>query len=587
MTHAMSRSRPRAHLSLVSTAPATFVREIAVIGPGVMGMPMAALLANAELWAPDGAPTRVVVVQRPSTASSWKVGAINAGRSPIGGPEPALDSLVAQGAGSGRLRATTSYHDVKDAELILVCVLTDRRGTAPDYVLLLEALHGVASALRHRAASEPAVVVIESTLAPSTMLTTVRALFAEHGLEEGKQVRLANSPTRVMPGRLVERVGSSDKLIGALSAETTELVARVYGRIVEGGTLHRTNSMTAEVVKTLESAYRDVRIAYAAEVVRYCDARGIDFFALRRLVNHRLGREGGRERQAAGAGVGGGMLVPTVGVGGHCLPMDGIHLWWRAREQGVNPARSLLLEARRINDEAPAEVGGLVERFSGPVRDRDVALLGVAYRFDSEDARNSPTLVLARLLAERGARVSLHDPHVGAADQNLRHAGMTRHYHRDLADALATAEVVVVCVAHREYLDGGERWLPHAQRLRTVIDCCNAYRASEMATTVVRYSGLGRGIGKPSGALVEAVAAGFHAVARGVANEVRMLTDLLNAGHAVQPFDRIDFDEVRRLAALCGTGCDIVEPGPVEPLATFDGFRSRLVACAVEASAGR
>jgi nucleotide sugar dehydrogenase len=581
MTHPMTRHSPRPHLSLTPPEPAAFVREIAVVGPGVVGMPIAALLANAELWATDGAPTRVVVVQRPSPTSAWKVGAINAGRSPIGGPEQTLDTLVAEGAGSGRLRATTSYLDIREAELILVCVQTDRRGMAPDYTLLLEALHGVAEALRQRTSSEPPVVVIESTLAPSSMLTTVRDLFAGHGLVEGRDLLLANSPNRVTPGRMVERVGSSDKLIGALRPETTARVARVYGRIVRGGTLHRTNSLTAEVVKTLGSAYRDVRIAYAAEVVRYCDARDIDFFAVRRQVNERLARE-----DDGAAAIGTGMLVPRIGVGGHCLPMDGIHLWWRAQQHGTNPARSLMLEARRINDEAPGEIISLIERFSGPVAHRSLALLGVAYRFDSEDARNSPTLTLARMLGARGAAVSLHDPHVGAADLNLLRSGLAGHFHRAMADALATADLVVVCVPHREYLGGGERWLPHAQRLRTVIDCCNLYRASHMATTAVRYGGLGRGIGKPSGALVGAVTLGLRAVSRGFANEARMLVDLLNARYAAEEFDRIDFDEVRRLVSACVTGCDIDTPGEIPRSQPFEGFRSRLVACAEAASTG-
>lgn len=576
MTHAMTGRTPWPPLSLPATQPAIFVREIAVVGPSVVGMPLAALLANAELWGPDGSPTRVVVVQRASATSGWKVGAINAGRSPLGGPELALDTLVAEGAGSGRLRATTSYLDIRNAKLIIVCVQTDRDGTAPDYARLMDALHGVALALRERTSVETPVVVIESTLAPSSMLTSVRDLFAGHGLVEGRDLLLANSPSRVTPGQLVERIGTSERLVGALRPETSELVARVYARIVRRGSIHRTNSMTAEVVHTLESADRDLRIAYAAEVVRYCDARDIDFFAVHRQVNARLAREGGHAPESCDPA----LLVPTVGVGGYALPMASTHLWWRALEGGTNPARSLMLEARRINDESPGEVASLIERFSGSVRGRSLALLGVAYRPDSGDARNSPTLALSRLLAERGATVSLHDPHVGAADRHLLRAGMAGRFHRDLADALATADLVVVCVAHREYRDAGERWRPHAQRLRTVIDCCNLYRTSDVATTAVRYGGLGRGIGTPSAAFVEAVTDGYRAVARGFANEARTLVELLNARFATDGRDRVDFDEVRRLTRVVRNGCEIAESGPIAPVASFEGFRSRLVACA-------
>jgi UDP-N-acetyl-D-mannosaminuronic acid dehydrogenase len=419
--------------------------------------------------------------------------------------------------------------------------------------------------------------VIESTLAPSSMLTEVRTLFAGRGLHEGRDVLLVNSPGRAVSGRAVESVIAGDKVIGALSPDSARRAAAIYGRIVRG-TLHCTNSMTAEVVKTLENAVRDVRIAYAAEVGRYCDAQDIDFFALRQRVNARLAQSGGAAASSLGE-----LMVPTVGVGGRGLPKDGVLLWWRALEAGENPAHSLVLEARRINDESPAHLLGLIERVSGRVRGRSIALLGVAYRPDSSDARCSPTLVLARRLIDRGADVSLHDPHVSAVDQHLLRAELASRFHRDPADALATAEVVVVCVAHREYLDGGERWLPHAQRLRTVVDACNAYRASQIATPAVRYGGLGRGLRKPSGAHVDAVVAGLEAVMQGVANEASWLVSQLNARHACDPFSTVDFDEVRRLATTGRMGCEIGVPGPVPAVRPFEGFTSRLVACAMGA----
>ena len=547
-----------------------------MVGPGVVGLPMAALLASAELWSADGAPTRVTVVQRPSTSSGWKVGAINAGRSPIGALEPAIDELVAQGAGSGRLRATTQFGDIRDADLVLICVQTERKGTSPDYAHLLEALHGTATALRQRTAASVPLIVIESTLAPTTLQTVVRPLFAQHGLEEGRDVLLAHSPSRLTRGGIVERIASSDKLIGTLTPETGPRLAAIYARIVTRGRLHCTNATTAEIVKTLENASRDVRLAYASEVARYCDAQDVDFFDVRRQVNARLAAECGASVAPCG-----GLLVPTVGVGGHSLPKDGPFLWWRALERGAVPAHSLILEARRINDESPAQVLALVERFSGAVAGRSIALLGVAYRADSDDARHSPTIALAQLLVARGATVSLHDPHVSAADPNLLRTGLAAAFHRDLADALATAEVVVVCVAHEQYLRGGKRWLPHAQRVRSVIDACNAYHASEIASTVMRYAGIGRGPRRPSGALIDAVTRGLQTVMRGVGNEAAMLVEQINDEFALDGSGRVDLGDVHRLAACCVSRCDVGGPAPVTPLPNAVGFRSRLVACAV------
>lgn len=578
MTHARSLVTKRTPLALHGGPEPIFLREIAVVGPGVVGMPIAALLSTAELWAPDGTPTRVTVVQRASASSGWKVGAINAGRSPIGALEPALDELVAQGAGSGRLRATTEFAAIRDADVILVCVQTERRGIAPDYGHLLEALHGVANALVQRTAGSVPIVVVESTLAPTTLATVVRPLFAQHGLEEGRDVLLAHSPSRVTRGDVVGRLTTTDKLVGGLSPGTAQRVASLYEHVVTDGTVHCTNALTVELVTTLENASRDVHIAYSAEVARYCDARDIDFFTVRRRVNARLAAECGGQSPACG-----GLLVPTIGVGGNSLPKDGVYLWWRALESGANPAHSLVLEARRINDESPAQIVALVERFSGAVSRRSIALLGVAYRADTDDARNSPTFSLASQLMARGARVAMHDPHVSAADQHLLRSGLAGHFHRDLADALATAEVVVVCVAHQQYLRAGKRWLHHAQRLRTVIDACNAYRPSEIASTAVRYSGVGRGIGEPAGVLIESIAAGLHAVRRGIGNETASLVAQLNARYATDEFNRVDPALVRRLATCCESRCDVLGPQFVAPVASVDGFRSRLVACAVEA----
>jgi len=579
MTHARSLAVRRTPLALHSGPEPIFLREIAVVGPGVVGMPIAALLATAELWAPDGTPTRVTVVQRASATSGWKVGAINAGRSPIGALEPAIDDLVAQGAGSGRLRATTDFTAIRDADVVLVCVQTERRGIAPDYSHLLEALHGVANALAQRTAGSVPIVVIESTLAPTTLATVVRPLFAQHGLEEGRDVLLAHSPSRVTRGDVVGRLITSDKLVGALSPGTAPRVTSLYEHVVTRGTVHCTNALTVELVTTLENASRDVHIAYAAEVARYCDARDIDFSAVRRRVNARLAAERGAQLPSCG-----GLLVPTIGVGGNSLTKDGVYLWWRALESGANPAHSLVLEARRINDESPAQIVAMVERVSGAVAGRSIALLGVAYRPDTDDARNSPTFALASQLMARGARVAMHDPHVSAADQHLLRSGLAGHFHRDLADALATAEVVVVCVAHQRFLRAGKRWLHHAQRLRTVIDACNAYRASEIASTAVRYSGIGRGIGEPAGALIDSVVSGLHAVRRGIGNETAMLVEQFNARYATDEFNRVDLDLVRRLATCCESRCEVARPEAVVPWTSVDGFRSRLVACAVEAA---
>ena len=551
------------------------IRRIGVIGPGIVGMPMAALLAQAAargVFEPDA---RVVVVQRRSETSGWKVDAINRGESPIGGVEPDLERIVSETVSSGHLSASDQLEDLSDCDLVLVCVQTDKDGLVPDYGPLHGALAPLAAALTRRPAGNVPVVVIESTLAPSSMTTVVREHFERHGLVEGRDVLLGNSPNRVMPGRLIERVAAADKLIGGLSAPTPDLIESVYRHIVTGGRLHKTTSMTAEVVKTLENAYRDVRIAYAAEVVRHCDAHDLDFFALRDAVNTRLAQSDTASHDAAAVPVG-ALLVPMIGVGGHCLPKDGILLRWRYNARYPDRiVRSAIHGARVINDEAPDHAIALAERAFGSLSGRRVAVLGAAYRADSDDTRNAPGLSLALRLLERGVDVVVQDPFVRPGDQNLLRTGLNTRFTRDLDAALDGGDVVFLTQAHAPYREGRARLF--AGRVQGVLDGCNAFQAAEMAEAGVSHVGIGHGRIAPTAELIDAVHDGFRAMERCVAGEVRDVVDFLNTHHG-SGFDRVDFEAVRLLAATCVTGCEIVPAPP--PRNTLDAsprpFRSAL-----------
>ncbi len=558
------------------------IQKLTVVGPGIVGMPMAALLAHARVTEGTERPAPVTVVQRDSPTSGWKVKAINAGRSPIGGIEPDLDRIVADSVSAGLLGATHDPAAVADADVILVCVQTDRKGCGPDYGPLMASLEGVAAALQNRPSGNVPLVVFESTLAPSSMTTVIRSHFSAHGLVEGRDLLLGNSPNRVMPGRLVERVRTSDKIVGGLHPLTPKLIASLYARIVTAGALHLTNSMTAEVVKTLENAYRDVRIAYSAEIARFCDEHDIDFFAVRDRVNALLaqGDEASGDPNAVPSG---GMLVPTVGVGGHCLPKDGILLWWRATEGGADTSQSLILGARRVNDASPAATIALAERALGPLQGKAIAVMGAAYRFNSEDTRNSPSLALTRLLIQHGCTVRLHDPFVKPDDQNLRRLSLDGCFTNDLGAAVADAAVLIFCTAHREYASRRSAWPALAPKLEAVVDGCNLYSRRDFAASGVRYAGIGRGGQPTSGEFIEFVRAGFDAVERGVANEVHALLAFLNTRFADNAFDRVSLDEVRRLAGTCVTGCRLPSPGTVGRLPAWRGFTPHLVTLAAGA----
>jgi len=560
----------------------TEVRNIAVVGAGIVGVPMAAMLADPGVNGDAPADCRVMVIQRNSPTSGWKVEAINNGKSPIGGIEPELDRIVAEARARGRLAASHDYADLRDADVILICVQTDKKGFGPDYGPLEDAVNRIAESLKKRRSGKIPLVIFESTLAPTSMATWVTDHFRQHGFFDGRNILLGNSPNRVMPGRLVERIRESDKAVGGLNPLTPKLIGSLYSRIVKNGKLHLTNSLTAELVKTLENSYRDVRIAYSAEIARACEERDIDYYRVREEVNQRLAWSD-QASTALSAVPTGGLLIPTVGVGGHCLPKDGILLLWRQIESGSDMSASLILEARRINDESPSVTLSLIERHFGDLAGKSIALMGTAYRSNSEDTRNSPTLVLAALLLKKGSKVTLHDPYVKQNDQNLMRSRLTRHFTGDLDRVLGKAEILVFCAAHRVYHEDLGLILRAAPRLKHIFDGCNLFSQTGIPVTGVSLKGFGKGRGKPPGGFLAYACQGFRTMEKGFANEIESFIRFANERYAQDKFNRADFKRVKAIAETCVTGCRVADPGPVEGPAAWGGFSSRLVQKAVQA----
>lgn len=552
------------------------VEKIGVIGPGIVGMPMAALLASASIKIGTEKPAQVVVIQRNSSSSGWKVPAINAGQSVIGGIEPDLNDIVMKAVFRGRLSASHDYENLVDADVILLSIQTDKKPDSPepDYGPLFSGLTSLAKVLQNKPAHKVPLIVFESTLAPSSMSSVIKDHFANYGLIEGRDILLGNSPNRVMPGRLVERVSRSDKLIAGLRKETPGMIKQVYQHIVQGA-LHETNCMTAEITKTLENAYRDVRIAYSTEVVRYCDDQNINFYMVRNKVNEKLAQTD-YASQNPNEVPSGGMLIPMVGVGGHCLPKDGILLWWRKVEKGQDPSNSIILKARRINDESPTETIRLAERKFGDISGRKIAVLGIAYRFNSEDTRNSPGIILAKKLLDKGCTVTLHDPYVKTTDQNLMHYNLTQHFTNDLTKALADCDYIFFTCAHKEYLNKRSVIFRKTANFQGIIDGCNLYRRADIEREGYPYTGIGRGQQVPDEEFIQSVYEGFKVVEKSMANEVNNLINFLNTHYADEEFNKVDFNEVQHLAATCSTGCTIVDPGLIGELSAYNGFRPAL-----------
>lgn len=396
--------------------------QLVVIGLGYVGLPVACLFAETGF--------SVVGIRR----SQKKVGMINRGVCPIEGKEPGLPELMARVVSEGRLKATTDYEPCRQAEVVLLAVETpvDPTTKQPRYRALRGALTDLG---RHL--SPGTLVIIESTVAPGTMTGLVQPILEEvSGLRVGADFHLVNCPERVMPGKLLHNIRHMHRVVGGMSPEAADLAVSFYRHVVEGD-LDPVDCLTAELVKTMENAYRDVQIAFANEMALLCEDLGGDVWEIRELVNKSPGRH---------------MLYPGAGVGGHCIPKDP---WLLIANAGNGFEPRLIPTARAVNDSMPLHVVGLtieaLKEAGVEVAEARVAVLGYAYLENSDDTRNSPSEVVVSRLRELGVEVVVHDPYV-------------TEYGGDLQERVQGCDALVVMVAHDEYR--GSNWSALRDRMR-------------------------------------------------------------------------------------------------------------------------
>jgi UDP-N-acetyl-D-mannosaminuronic acid dehydrogenase len=383
--------------------------RLVVIGLGYVGLPVAALFAEQGF--------DVVGVD----LKADRVAVINEGRSPIEGEEPGLADLVERVMKQGNLRAVTDYEQLRDRDIILIDVETPvDEQHIPRYDALRGAINSLGPVLQ-----EGALVIVESTIAPGTMKRVVLPLLEQasgRSLNEG--FFLGNCPERVMPGKLLHNLVHLSRVMGGGSPETTEVMADLYRMIVQAD-LDPVDWITAELVKTVENAYRDVQIAFANEVALICEQVGGDVWKVRDLVNKSPYRN---------------MHRPGAGVGGHCIPKDP---WLLVRGvEDLSEIVHMVPTARAINDSMPAHVMELVESALDekdvPLDRARVLILGYAYLENSDDARNSPSAALVHLLVQRGTQVVIHDPFVPG-------------YQGELFGLANGCDAVVLMVGHTVY----------------------------------------------------------------------------------------------------------------------------------------
>ncbi len=402
--------------------------KLAVIGLGYVGLPVAALFAEA------GFDVCGIEIR------TDRVDLINSGKNPIEGNEPGLAELLLKVIRAGKLIATADYSALVDRDVILIDVETPVDDNhVPHYDALRGALTSLAPVLK-----SDALVIVESTIAPGTMNDIVLPLLEEKSkMIINQDFYLGNCPERVMPGKLLHNLKSVSRVVGGMTPETAQLMIELYQHIVKAD-LDPSDCITAELVKTTENAYRDVQIAFANEVALICEAVGGNVWKVRELVNKSPNRQ---------------MHLPGAGVGGHCIPKDPWLLAYGVKDKNV-PLR-LIPAARAINDSMPDHMVDLLQKALAKagrqLAGERIAVLGYSYLEDSDDTRNSPSEVLVKRLRELGAVPVIHDPWI-------------EEYKGDLIERVKSCDAAVVIVAHSEYRRIIPAMLMAALRFPVVVD---------------------------------------------------------------------------------------------------------------------
>ena len=358
---------------------------------------------------------------------------INAGTSYIG---DVSSQKVKEVVDAGRLRATTDFSHLSECDAIIICVPTPLRKTKdPDMSFILSAGGEIQKYQRHGQ-----LIILESTTYPGTTDEVLLPMFEEKGCKLDEDFLLAFSPERVDPGNPQFQTHNIPKVVGGVSKDSTEAAALLYSQIV--GEVHPVSSArVAEACKLWENTFRAINIGMANEMARLCNALGIDTWEV--------------VRAAATKPFGFMPFYPGPGIGGHCIPLDPHYLSWKARQHGFDS--QFISLAEQVNSNMPGYVVKLVQHALNDekkaVNGSKVLVLGVAYKKDIDDMRESPALSVIDLLRAKGAEVIYHDPFV--PEVTFDHAYTIGDgeplYNQDLTDDLMkNSDCVVICTEHSD-----------------------------------------------------------------------------------------------------------------------------------------
>jgi UDP-N-acetyl-D-glucosamine dehydrogenase len=394
--------------------------HVAILGLGYVGLPLAVVFAEAGF--------RVTGID-PDTS---KVTIVNKGESHI---QDVSDEQISRLVASGKLQATTDFAALEEADAVSICVPTPLRKTGdPDLSFILSATEELVKYIHKNM-----VVVLESTTYPGTTREILLPrLEEERGLIIGENFYLAFSPERVDPGREDWTTINTPKVIGGITEKCTEVAANWYAQALES-VVPVSSAEVAEMAKLLENTFRMINIGLVNEMALMCNRLDVDVWEV--------------IEAAATKPFGFMKFTPGPGLGGHCIPIDPLYLSWKLR--ALNYTARFIELASEINTSMPRHVVSLVQdtlnECRKPIKGSQILILGIAYKPDIDDLRESPALDVIGLLEQKGAHVSYHDPFI----PKLEHDGWMMDSVPDTSSeflaAVSQADCVVIITDHSYY----------------------------------------------------------------------------------------------------------------------------------------
>lgn len=389
--------------------------RVGVVGLGYVGLPLAVEKAKA------GFETIGFDVQ------PHKVDMVNAGHNYIG---DVVDSDLAELVKAGKLRATTDFGFIKDVDFVAICVPTPLDAhQEPDISFVRDSSEAVAKYLKPET-----MVVLESTTYPGTTEELIKTILEKgSGLVCGKDFYLGFSPERVDPGNKEYHTKNTPKVVGGVGKDATEVIAAMYRAVLDVDVKEVSSPAVAEMEKILENTYRNINIGLVNELARLCDRMGISIWE---VIDAAKTKPYGFQA-----------FYPGPGLGGHCIPLDPYYLTWKAREYGFHT--TLIENSMVINDSQPEycveRAMHVLNGHKKAINGAKVLVLGVAYKQDIDDYRESPALRVIDELNKVGAEVSYFDPWVA----ECKHGGKVLHSIPALTpEVVQQADLVMVTCAH-------------------------------------------------------------------------------------------------------------------------------------------